>query len=74
MKKHAFDGLSFIAGVFFTGIGLAFLLIPDLSELIGFFTDAGSWFWPLVLVAIGIAVITPALTRRNDEEPEKGGI
>jgi len=66
MKRHSFDGLSFIAGMTFAGIGLAFLLIRDLSDLVDVFTDAGSWFWPLVLVVTGIAVIAPAVTKSRE--------
>lgn len=71
MKKHAFDGLSFVAGLVFVGIGLAFLFISDLSELIDVFTDAGSWFWPMVLVATGVAVIAPAVARGRQEKVEE---
>ena len=70
MKRHRFDGLSFVAGTVFVGIGLAFLLTTDLSTLIEVFTDAGSWFWPLVLVVTGIAVIAPAVTRGREEKVE----
>lgn len=68
MKRHTFDGLSFVTGLVFAAIGLAFLLISDLSNLVDVFTDAGSWFWPLVLVVTGIAVITPAVTRSREEK------
>lgn len=68
MKRHTFDALSFIAGLAFAGIGLAFLLIPDLSNLVHTFRNAASWFWPMVLVVIGLAVIAPAVTRGRDED------
>lgn len=72
MKRHSFDGLSFFAGLVITVIGLAFLLVPDLFELVDLFTDAGSWFWAAVLIAVGIAIIAPAVVRRpspdDDEE------
>jgi hypothetical protein len=70
MKTHSFDGLSFFAGLVITGIGLGFLLVPDVFELVDLFTDAGSWFWAVVLIALGIAVIAPAISRRHSAEPE----
>jgi len=77
MKTHSFDGLSFFAGLVITGIGLGFLLVPDVFELVDLFTDAGSWFWAVVLIALGVAVIAPAVARRpsaagdDDEAPNQ---
>jgi hypothetical protein len=68
MKPHRFDPLSFIAGLVIAGIGLAFLLPPDPTDVFSFFGDFGAWFWPVVLVVIGLAIIVPAL-RRSDEGP-----
>jgi hypothetical protein len=72
MKRHTFDGLSFFAGLVITVIGLAFLLVPDVFELVDLFTDAGSWFWAAVLIAVGIAIIAPAVGRRplSDDESD----
>jgi hypothetical protein len=70
MKRHAFDGLSFFAGLVITGVGLAFLLVPDLFDLVDLFTDAGSWFWAVVLIAVGIAIIAPAVTKRSVSDTE----
>lgn len=71
MKRHSFDGLSFIAGLVFAGIGLAFLLAPDAFETVNIVVELGSWFWALVLIAIGVAVIAPAVARRNEDLPEE---
>lgn len=71
MKRHSFDGLSFFAGLVITVIGLAFLLVPDLFELVDLFTDAGSWFWAAVLIAVGIAIIAPAVVRRPSPEDDE---
>jgi hypothetical protein len=68
MKTHKFDAISFLAGLAITGIGLVFLLLPELGSIIDFFTDAGAWFWPIVFLAIGFAVLAPAVTRRRDHE------
>jgi hypothetical protein len=74
MKTHSFDGLSFFAGLVITGIGLGFLLVPDVFELVDLFTDAGSWFWAVVLIALGVAVIAPAVAKRhNDDEHDDEG-
>ena len=76
MKTHRFDGLSFLAGIFMTGTGLAFLLLSDLNDVINIFTDAGSWFWPVVFIAIGVAILAPLASRRaraidkDDDETE----
>jgi hypothetical protein len=68
MKTHKFDVISFLAGVAITGIGLAFLLLPELGNIIDFFTDAGAWFWPVVFIVIGIAILVPVTTRRGQLE------
>lgn len=69
MKTHKFDSLSFIAGLVITSIGLVFLLLPDVGEIIDLLTDAGSWFWPVLFIAVGIAVLAPMAARRNETKP-----
>lgn len=71
MKTHKFDSLSFLAGLVITAIGLAFLLLPEVGDIIDLFTDAGSWFWPVVFVAVGIAVLAPLATRDTGKEAEE---
>ncbi len=68
MKTHEFDVLSFIAGLFMTGLGLAFLVLPDIDDIVGLLTDAGSWFWPVLLIVVGIAVLAPAIARSNSHD------
>ena len=68
MKTHKFDAISFLAGLAITGIGLTFLLLPELGNIVDFFTDAGAWFWPIVFLAIGFAILVPVVTRRGDRE------
>jgi hypothetical protein len=74
MKLHRFDALSFISGLFITGIGLVFLLLPEPGDIIDAVTDFGSWFWPAVFIAVGVAVLAPLANRRRirdeTEEPE----
>lgn len=77
MKTHEFDVLSFLAGLFMTGLGLAFLVLPEIDDIVGLLTDAGSWFWPVILIVAGIAVLTPAVARstshENSEDEEGDG-
>lgn len=74
MKTHKFDGLSFLAGLVITIIGLAFLLLPDLGDIIDALTDAGTWFWPVLFLGIGVAILVPVVTRSPDaEDVEESG-
>jgi hypothetical protein len=70
MKTHEFDVLSFLTGLLITAIGLAFLLLPDLNDIIDVLTDAGSWFWPAVFIAVGVAVLAPLATRGRSTKAE----
>lgn len=76
MKTHTFDAISFLAGLVITGIGLTFLLLPELGSIVDFFTDAGAWFWPVAFLAVGIAILAPILgrpTRHDDESTQDNG-
>lgn len=76
MKTHKFDPISFLAGMVIAAIGITFLLLPELGNIIDFFTDAGAWFWPIVLLAIGFAILMPVLTSGtgpDGDEPEDSG-
>lgn len=68
MKTHKFDVLSFLAGLFMTGLGLTFLLLPEIDDIVGVLTDAGAWFWPVLLIVAGIAVLTPAIVRSSSSD------
>jgi len=68
MKTHKFDVLSFFAGLFMAGLGLIFLLLPEVDDIVGVLTDAGSWFWPVILIVAGIAVLVPAIVRSNSRD------
>ncbi|HJQ76192.1 MAG TPA: hypothetical protein VJ948_02910 [Acidimicrobiia bacterium] len=67
MKTHRFDAISFVAGLVATVIGLVFLIPADPTDLIDFVGDVGSWFWPAVLIAIGVAVIAPLVLSGRDQ-------
>lgn len=73
MKTHKFDPLSFVAGLLITVIGLAFLLLPDFNALVDVLSDAGSWFWPVLLIAIGVAVLAPVAVRSTRGESLEEG-
>lgn len=72
MKTHEFDVLSFLAGLFMTGLGLAFLVLPEIGDIVGLLTDVGSWFWPVLLIVAGIAVLAPAIARSNSRNSTAG--
>jgi hypothetical protein len=68
MKTHRFDSVSFLAGLVITVIGLSFLLLPELDDIVDALTDAGSWFWPAVFIAVGVAVLAPLVARSTNHE------
>jgi hypothetical protein len=53
MKRHRFDPVSFIWGLFFTGFGIAFLTDSIEPSLVGLRA-----FWPLAGVALGLAILS----------------
>jgi hypothetical protein len=67
MKVHSFDVLSFLAGLVITAIGLTFLLLQDVGEIIDLFTDGSSWIWPVVFITVGIAVLIPLAFRSGEK-------
>lgn len=71
MKTHRFDALSFLAGLVITGIGLAFLLLPDIDDIVSVLTDAGTWLWPVVLIAVGVAVLAPLASRAGAADEDE---
>lgn len=67
MKSHKFDAISFISGVVAVALGLAFLIPQTPVDLIEMITSLGAWFWPALLVVIGIAVLVPVFVTRTSE-------
>jgi hypothetical protein len=63
MKCHRFDLLSFVAGVVFVGLGVAFLAAGD--DVV----DQAQWLWPAVLLVLGAAGLASVLSGR-DRDPE----
>jgi hypothetical protein len=69
MKSHKFDAISFISGAVATALGLAFLIPQTPVGLIDMVTSLGAWFWPAVLVVVGIAILVPVFaSQATDEE------
>ena len=72
MKTHEFDGVSFFTGLVFAAIGLLYLVPRDVSSLIDLFVGAGSWFWPVLFLAVGVAVLVPAMRRSEAGNSDNG--
>ena len=71
MKTHRFDGVSFFSGLVITLVGLFFLIPNEPSDVIDAIGRLGNWFWPVVFLAIGVAVLIPtfvALGRGSDKD------
>lgn len=68
MKTHKFDTLSFVSGLLFTGFGLLFLIPNQTDDLIDSIVDIGSWAWPMILLAVGLAIVIPALLNTGQDE------
>ena len=69
MKRHRFDPVSFIWGVFFVGFGLAFLTDAVQPSVMGLRA-----FWPLAFVAFGLAILSSVRKDpiTEDEHPPAG--
>lgn len=69
MQRHEFDGVSFVAGILFAAIGIWFLIPGAPTQIFDNLGEVAGWIWPAALVAIGIAVLVPALTKtRRDPD------
>ncbi len=71
MKSHRFDAISFISGLVAALVGLVFLVPQTPLDLVDAVTSLGAWFWPVLLLVIGIAILVPVFMSRGDED-EKG--
>lgn len=70
MKRHTFDALSFISGLLIAAIGLAYLLPEEPADIIDTLGAMATWFWPAVFVLIGVALLSPLVTRTKEKESE----
>ena len=66
MKRHRFDPVSFVWGLLFAGFGLATLNDTIRPNLLGLRA-----FGPLVIVALGLAILSSLRPgpKTEDEEP-----
>lgn len=71
MKPHRFDALSFIVGTIAILLGLAFLLPAEPTDIFDIVHDFGAWFWPSVLVLIGVAILVPLAARASHSEDDE---
>ena len=73
MKTHKFDAVSFLSGLVITAIGLVYLIPSDAGDIWNALTNVGSWFWPVVLLVVGLAVLIPLMIpeRSKDESAEE---
>jgi hypothetical protein len=75
MRRHSFDPISFVFGLMFAVLGMAFVSgNVDLSNL------HASWIWPLPLIALGLLMLFSARRRgehvsrpTEDDEPTEVG-
>ena len=72
MNTHEFDGVSFFTGLVFASIGLLYLIPRDVSSLIDLVVGAGSWFWPVLFLAVGVAVLVPAIRKSGSADSDNG--
>lgn len=70
MKSHTFDPVSFISGLFITLLGLAFLIPETPLDILDAIAGIGSWFWPVLLLVVGIAVLIPVFLPKNQADLE----
>lgn len=68
MKTHSFDGISFVSGLIVTVIGLLYLIADTPGDIWDTLGRLGSWFWPLLFLIVGVAVLVPALMPKKNQE------
>jgi hypothetical protein len=74
MKTHRFDAISFISGVVATVVGLVFLVPQTPVDLIDAVTSLGAWFWPVLLLVVGIAILVPVFMTRSGQDEEASAV
>jgi hypothetical protein len=72
MKRHRFDALSFVAGVLAMATGLVFLVAAEPTDIVDVIVNMGEWFWPAVLLAVGLAIVVPVLVSGPRTKPSDG--
>jgi hypothetical protein len=71
MKTHRFDAISFVSGLILALLGLAFLIPQTPVDVLDAITNLGSWFWPVLLMVIGVAVLVPVFLPKGDSVDEE---
>lgn len=71
MKTHSFDGVSFFSGLIITAIGLMFLIAREPGDIFDTLGRVGNWFWALIFLIVGLAVLVPALLPSRDQSEEE---
>ena len=51
-------------------VGLVFLVPQTPLGLIDAVTSLGSWFWPVLLLVVGLAVLVPVFVTRSADDEE----
>lgn len=67
MERHRFDPLSFAFGLIFALLGLLFLIPNTPFDMVAILADSLRWVWPVVILAIGAAILVP-LARRSPSD------
>lgn len=69
MKRHPFDGVSFLFALVFGGVAVVYLAAPSLE-----WDVAGPWLFPVALMVLGVAAIVGAVSglrpRRERATPD----
>ena len=67
MQRHDFDLISFLFGLLFAGLAVAWLVTGEVID-----ADLTKWFWPLILVVAGAVVLSSTLSRARNDRREAG--
>jgi uncharacterized membrane protein len=66
VNRHRLDPVSLVAGLLFTGLGVAFL-----AGNVTFSNMDLAWLWPLAVIALGVALLA-GIRNRPLESPDAG--
>lgn len=68
MKTHRFDGVSFVSGLIITALGLLYLIPVEPVGIWDAVSKIGSWFWPVLLIVIGLSIVVPVVIPKDKQE------
>jgi hypothetical protein len=72
MKRHRFDPISFVFGALFVALAAAVALPGDPWEYLYDGFTLG-WVWPVLIIAIGVALLADGLRGRQAVEADPLG-